>query len=57
MSSKQIFSSMSKLVNNTLTKFLSNLFEKLHPPLHRQGILVWNELKKENLKIIHSGRY
>ena len=57
MSSKQIFSSMSKLVNNTLTKFLSNLFEKLHPLLHRQGILVWNELKKENLKIIHSGRY
>ena len=57
MSSEQIFSSMSKLVNNTLAKFLSNLFEKLHPPLQRQGILVWNELKKENLKKFNSGRY
>ena len=57
MSSKQIFSSMSKLVNNTLAKFLSNPFEKLHPPLQRQGILVWNELKKENLKKFNSGRY
>ena len=43
---EQIFPAMPKLSENNFVKFLTNLFEKLHPPLQRQGILVWNGLNK-----------
>lgn len=43
---EQIFPAMPTLSENNFVKFLTNLFEKLHPPLQRQGILIWNGLNK-----------